>query len=144
MSLVNVPSSLQDKVAPILAAKQVHLSKCKTLYAPVYGTDSGSVYHVIAYNDHVSVAARIYIDRISFRVESSYPESDPFWERINDAGIAVKSMSDGTKYASIHIKVKPISAPLALKTVGSLLAAMQEVWTEQAYLPVLIGKGNKG
>jgi ribosomal protein L7/L12 len=102
-------------------AKVIHLKEAKALGQKVHGTSTGSVYHCIAYTDHVKVAARISKGgSISIRAEwTDSPKAD--LKKLEESGVQMKP-----SYASMHFGAEGV--PLQ-RVIGAFLVGTGIKWT---------------
>jgi hypothetical protein len=104
----------KPKTQPI--NKVINLRDAKALGQKVHGTASGSVYHVIALNDRVKLASRIYKNgTISIRVEceSATPEE---MNRIMKSEIIWKG-----NYGSLHLSAGEAGEQGVRRAVGGFV-----------------------
>lgn len=109
---------------PPTAAKPVDavvdLKQANALGQKVHGTSPGSVYHCIAFSEHVKVAARLYKGgSISIRAEwTDNPKSE--LQKLQEAGLQMKS-----NYGSIHFDAADV--PLQ-RVIGAFLVGTGIQW----------------
>lgn len=107
---------LKDTPVPLKEATQLH--------QPVCGTSGGSIYHTIAMNGDLVVAARITNENsVSLRAESTAHPNSTEGQKIKAALLAAGLDKKGGGHYSLHLE--PDSRALAIKSVGALLFAMQ-------------------
>lgn len=82
-------------------AGTIQLRDAKAVGQKVHGTSGGSVYHTVAYNNRVKLAARIYkaTGTVSLRAEWLGATPDEL-KHLSDAGLTMKS-----DYASMHLQL---------------------------------------
>jgi hypothetical protein len=100
----------------------IDLKEAKALGQKVHGTSTGSVYHTVAFTDHVKVAARLYkTGSISIRAEwTDNPVND--LKLLADAGLQMKPT-----YGSIHFDAQDVPLP---RVIGAFLLGTGIEWTQ--------------
>lgn len=108
-----------DMDPAIFSKPPVSLSLADTLYQPVYGTSSGSVYFVAAFFKGGALAVRLtHQGKFSIRLQGSGVMS--YLDHLSSVGITKKE-----SYLSCHYDI-PLGAddPLVLKTFGAVLGVL--------------------
>jgi hypothetical protein len=102
--------------------KVIDLKEAKALGQKVHGTSTGSVYHTVAFTDHVKVAARLYKSgSISIRAEwTDNPVGD--LKLLAEAGLQMKP-----NYGSIHFDAQDVPLP---RVIGAFLLGTGIEWTQ--------------
>jgi len=100
----------------------IDLKSAKALGQKVHGTSTGSVYHTVAFTDHVKVAARLYKSgSISIRAEwTDNPVGD--LKLLAEAGLQMKQ-----GYGSIHFDAQDVPLP---RVIGAFLLGTGIEWTQ--------------
>jgi ribosomal protein L7/L12 len=117
-----VPKQNSVKNKPV--SDVIVLRDAKAIGQKVRGTSNGSIYHCIAYNDRVKIAARILKSTqtaVSFRVEWDGATIQEM-EKLQQAGLSVKD-----KYMSLHLNLG--DAPMG-RVVGAFLIGLGIQFTE--------------
>lgn len=114
---VNVP------VQPVSSV--IHLRDAKALGQKVHGTSAGSVYHCVALNQRVRVAARIFKGgAISIRVEWDGATAQEM-EQLKGAGLSMKK-----DYASMHFNADGV--PYA-RVIGAFVVGTGLNWSQVVF-----------
>ena len=116
------------------------LSEAKNLHRPVKGTDSSSIYHVIALNDKCVVAARIKTSN-QVAIRAVCTAEDPTTRKKIHSKFAYAGLDakNGGHY-SIHLH--PNNFKQVKQTIGSILFTMAGDFTQISdRLEILIGEG---
>ena len=135
MEEIEGAGGVQQKTFKGTSTKPIELEKADKLHQPVFGTSTGSIYHVIALGKHANVAVRIKKGNdIAIRVAPFNVEA-----RSACAAAGLDAKNGGSHY-SIHLH--PDSESLVNKTVGAVLFAMGLSWDAVATNPMaLMGAG---
>jgi ribosomal protein L7/L12 len=126
----STPSILHQTMYPPKATQEpqkptggvIHLKNAAALGQQVHGTSSGSVYHCIAFSEHVKVAARIYKSgTISIRAEwTDNPTSE--LKKLEEAGVQLKG-----QYGSIHFDAGEVPSQ---RVIGAFLIGTGIAWKQ--------------
>jgi ribosomal protein L7/L12 len=118
---IHVTATMNAPVTEKPLPTVVKLRDAKALGQKVFGTSPGSVYHCVALNPRIRVAARIYkAGAISIRVEWDGPEPSEL-ELLKAAGLSMKK-----DYASIHFN--PEGVPAA-RCIGAFVLGTGLQWS---------------
>lgn len=113
-------AKMEDKPVPLVEATK--------MYQPVKGTSSSSVYHLVACNVELKIAARYSGNNLSLRCEGSV---EKYKHNLKEAGFSMSNISSG--YVSVHLQVPDDT--LAAKTLGAIIVG--SAITFDSPLPVL-------
>ena len=103
----------------------IHLRDAKAVGQKVHGTSHGSVYHCIALNERIRVAARVFSGgQISVRAEWDNATPSEL-ERLKEAGFSMKGA-----YASIHLNSENV--PHA-RVIGSFIIGLGIEWQDALF-----------
>lgn len=125
-----------------LSDTPVPLKEATGLHQPVCGTSQSSVYHVIALNGSLVVAARISASTssVSIRAETTAHPTSLEGKEIKKCLLAAGLDKKAQGHYSMHLE--PKTTPLAIKSIGALLFAMQYKFTGvSTNVSAIIGAG---
>jgi hypothetical protein len=120
----NEEPAVADKTPKIDAMKDstVQLKNATKIYQPVFGTGTGSVYHVIAISDAVAIAARVRNDHtIAIRAEILVHSNSTGGKAAKEGLIAAGLDKKDKGHYSLHLD--PQDFNMVKRSIGSTLFA---------------------